>query len=80
MTETAIFLDYTATPPTTQIDGVSCLSSTAGVHLSDQEHHEYRALERRFQAAAKAETLGQCAGHEVRRNEHGGTGLIWPPA
>ena len=47
-----------------------------GVDLGDQEHHEHRALERRFQAAAQAKTLGQRAGHEVRRNEHGGTGLV----
>ena len=26
MTETAFFLDHTATPPTTQIGGLSCLS------------------------------------------------------
>ena len=50
-----------------------------GVDLGDQEHHEYPTLKWCLQAAANPETLGQRAGHEVRRHEHGEPGLVGCP-
>ncbi len=44
--------------------------------LGDQEHREYSALERGFQAAAGTEVLVECSGYQVRCHEDCGAGAV----